>query len=207
MQSAVPIIQRSALTLIEMLVVLAILAGMLSLLVPAVQKARESGRRMTCQNNARQLTLAMRGYVEAHKRVPDRAAPGKIGGWSLAILPFMEEGNLASGLEQNPSLAPGSVTELARMRPATMTCPSAGDEPSAVPEIPVSHYVLQAHPSRESWRIGDAPLDVRSPWAVGPEIEFAQWGTKTGPHDGGFNIADTEGAVELRVPVGVAAER
>ena len=195
------------LTLLELLVVLVIIAGMLSLLLPAVQKVRQSGRRATCQNNARQLTLAMRGYVEAHKRVPDRAAPGKIGGWSVAILPFMEEGNLASGLEQNPSLAPGAVSELASIRPAVMTCPDGSDEPSTAPEVPVSHYVLQAHPSRQSWRIGDAPLDLRSPWAIGPEINFADWETKIGPHDGSFNIADTEGAVKLRVPAGVAAEQ
>lgn len=191
--------RRQGLTLLELLVVLVIIAGMLAMLLPAVQKVRESGRRATCQNNARQLTLAMRGYVEAYKRVPNRAAPGKIGGWSVAILPFMEEGILASGLQQNPSLSPGTVSELARVRPAVMTCPDGSDEPSSVPEIPVSHYVLQAHPSRDSWRIGDAPPDVRSPWVVGPEIQFSEWETKVGPHDGGFNIADTQGAVELRV--------
>ena len=83
-------------TLVELLVVIAIIAMLVTLLLPAVQAAREAGRRAMCMNNLKQIGLAIQNFHSAHNRIPkshnyesDHQLSGR--GWITASLPFFEE--------------------------------------------------------------------------------------------------------------------
>ncbi len=183
-------------TLIELMVVLVIIAMMLGLLLPAVHYSRELARTAVCQSNLRQLAVAMKHFIDVHKKLPDPAKDGTIGGWAIAILPFMEDTNLADGLSGNPALDPLSPLPLARTRPGIMSCPSAYEGDSTIATVPVSHYsalLVRTGRQRMLWRIGEVPDTSRIPWVTSPETPF--WEQSTGgPHGGHYQLIDGIGA-------------
>jgi prepilin-type N-terminal cleavage/methylation domain-containing protein len=100
---------RSGFTLVELLVVIAIIAGLIALLLPAVQQVRESANRAQCQNNLRQLGLAIHDFHDVNNRLPPyygidppsggavyaNANPATIfGSWFVHLLPYVEQNAL-----------------------------------------------------------------------------------------------------------------
>lgn len=81
-------------TLIELLVVIAIIGILVGLLLPAVQAAREAARRMSCQNNLKQLGLSLHNYHDTNRRFPIGADSINCLSWRVRILPFIELSNL-----------------------------------------------------------------------------------------------------------------
>ncbi len=128
--------RRRGFTLVELLVVIAIIGILVALLLPAVQSAREAARRMQCQNNLKQLGLALHSYHDQFKSFPPCAHWNDIGrvrvvnnqelseNWVIMILPFLEQQALYDSFDlerfiTDPVNAPARGTEL-----AVMLCPS-----------------------------------------------------------------------------------
>ncbi len=102
---------RDGFTLIELLVVIAIIAILIALLVPAVQKVRESASRTQCQNNLKQMGLAIHNYFDVNKRLPPSRVGPQHATWFVVILPYMEQAPLynqwnlsATYYEQSPAV-------------------------------------------------------------------------------------------------------
>ncbi len=91
---------RRAFTIVELLVVIAIIGILIGMLLPAVQQARESGRRAECENNIKQLCLGMNNYESAFHYLPhNQGTTGNQGypdvdgfSWIGQILPYIDEG-------------------------------------------------------------------------------------------------------------------
>jgi prepilin-type N-terminal cleavage/methylation domain-containing protein len=100
--------RRSGFTLTELLVVLAIIATLLALLLPAVQRVRESAHRVRCENNLKQIGLALHNYHGVYNAFPPaqlddpKYSPNKTAprppypylSWRGSLLPFVEADNL-----------------------------------------------------------------------------------------------------------------
>jgi len=90
---------RRGFTLVELLVVVAIIGVLVALLLPAVQSAREAARRMQCSNNLKQLALGMHSFHDASNIFPYNYQLIGLNAWEAAsanyfILPYIEQGNL-----------------------------------------------------------------------------------------------------------------
>jgi prepilin-type N-terminal cleavage/methylation domain-containing protein len=85
--------RRPGFSLVELLVVIAIIALLMGLLLPAVQRTRESANRISCANNLHQIGLAMHTYHLNNERLPQARLGDQGATWAVLILPYMEEEN------------------------------------------------------------------------------------------------------------------
>ena len=122
-------------TLVELLVVIAIIGVLVGLLLPAVQQAREAARRMSCQNNLKQIGLAVHNFESTFQQLPPGwklPAGPSTRGWSAQarLLPFIEQVALSGAIdfEQDYNnamiMVSGTSTKVASFRVPTYLCPS-----------------------------------------------------------------------------------
>ncbi len=137
------LVRRNGFTLIELLVVIAIIAVLIGLLVPAVQKVREAANRMTCQNNIKQLGLALHNYHDTNGAFPKgRTIPNTIAFSAQSrLLPFIEQENAGKLINFSVAYTDPANTTAAAIVVKTFICPS--DTVSQVPAkwAPLSYRV------------------------------------------------------------------
>jgi prepilin-type N-terminal cleavage/methylation domain-containing protein/prepilin-type processing-associated H-X9-DG protein len=174
--------RRAGFTLIELLVVIAIIGVLISLLLPAVQKVRESGQRITCSNNLKQLGLAVHHYSDAYGKLPadtlltrNWGTPTQGQNWSAAnwswlarILPYIEQDNLYKEAHIPTNRLSDSQAECA-MPVKTFLCPSDN--------------AISAGPRTDQWNLAPVPVGqtnykgvIGSTWIYSSE---ARWNNGT----------------------------
>lgn len=175
---------RRGFTLVELIVVVAVVATLVGLIVPAVQRARLAAARAECQSNLRQIGLALDGHVTARRAYPfvsGRPRPGSVEhldsrpedgagwvrpqSWAMSILPYMEE------------------TVLARMyEEYCLACPPEAQEP----DIVAAHVRVYNATSRAAGGIDFSALTAAGPVSADPARRLDRWYYPADPPAGSF---------------------
>ena len=172
-------VSRRGVTLVELLVVLAIIGILVTLLMPAVQSARTASLRTVCTNNKRQLDLGMDMYADSHGGSwPPAPRDPYPSGWTYEVLPFIEEATVKDGLDVAQAVSSQANTAVARTRSPMLRCAFAPNRDSAVATVAPADYVLVVPPppikSRKrkdmGVRIVHASKNNSSPWPVAVEL-------------------------------------
>lgn len=129
---------RKAFTLVEALVVIAIIGILIGLLLPAVEMARESSRRAACANNLRQLGVAVKLHIDAQGTFPTGGwgaewagdpdagfGPKQPGGWIYNVLPYLEQNDLRETAKgQTAGVKRTALAKMLETPVAVFNCPS-----------------------------------------------------------------------------------
>jgi prepilin-type N-terminal cleavage/methylation domain-containing protein/prepilin-type processing-associated H-X9-DG protein len=128
--------RRLAFTLIELLFVVAIIAVLIALLLPAIQSSREMARRVMCGNNMLQLGIALGNYASTHRVFPpgvvndkgpiDNLPVGYHYSWIVQILPYMEQRAIDRHFDFRKSVYAPSNQTARDAKIQTLLCPSDG---------------------------------------------------------------------------------
>jgi len=160
---------RQAFTLIELLVVIAIIGILIAILLPAVQAAREAGRRSSCTNNMKQIILAMQNFHDSKQKLPASGRPSaastvRIGSLTF-LLPFVEQKALWDEYDLSKSWTHADNLDVTSVRIPTFECPSA-------PRSPVQdHNPDGFNPTSSTWVPIAAISDYGSSLGVDPRLQ------------------------------------
>ena len=123
--------------------VIAIIAALVAILLPAVQQAREAARRSSCLNNLKQMGLAAQNYHDTYNCLffsKPVTASTRVAGFRIALLPYLEQAGLYDSYDLNLGYSTGTNLDLKDKMPPIYACPSSPDSMT---------------PKSEGWQISD----------------------------------------------------
>jgi len=215
---------RSAFTIVELLLVIAIVGTLIALLMPAIQAAREATRRSSCANNLKQIGVAIANYESAKKVYPPGAiwdppsVPAKKrrrhGSILVHILPYVEQQSLHDSFDFTKksidgSYFPGTTNKIGSVIIKTYVCPS-DDNNGMYGDVAIHNYAASNGPTQvydnpscscvHPWKSLElAPIDKKNNYA-GP---FTRLGVTTKARKIADGISKTIFVGEVRVPCSV----
>jgi prepilin-type N-terminal cleavage/methylation domain-containing protein/prepilin-type processing-associated H-X9-DG protein len=158
-QSAVR--RRSGFTLVELLVVISIIAVLLALLVPAIQKAREAANRASCQNNLKNIGIALMNYQHSNRAFPPGAKTttmptGTVShSWGTLLLPFIDQESLEKQYNYAVNWSANTATIAFPVR-AYHCASSPSPRVNPATSIATTDYAAVAGVAPEAWAAGVA---------------------------------------------------
>ena len=171
--------KRFAFTLVELMVVVAIIGTLISLLLPAVQAAREAARRIQCQNNLRQVGLSLLQFESANSAFPasgwTRPGIGNPSGsylsWRGVCLGFMDQANVLNRYDLQQHWWSENNLEVGSYQQPVFLCPSS---PSIEPKLVVSPKAPRPALALDK---GMATTDYEALMGVRPSIDATKYNT------------------------------
>jgi prepilin-type N-terminal cleavage/methylation domain-containing protein len=192
--------RRSGMTLTEIIVTLGIMALLISLVIPAMQSAREAARRARCLNNVKQAIVAASQYAEMQRSWPlNVTAP-----WTIALATHLEGDGLRSAWDRDRSLFDSLNNQsVAREHWSTWRCPSSKDTTSDF-EWPLAHYSInplllprETSPSdgaSQTALFSENSAEIAMPWATGPALSVS---SASSNHKAGFVLGKVDGSARM----------
>lgn len=174
--------RRNGFTIVELLVVIAVIGVLVALLLPAIQNAREAARRTACKNNLKQLALGMHNYETTHRLLPpgyihkfgpaaSSLQPANHAGlaWGAMLLPQIEKEDLYDEFDANVPIWDASNLNPREKHIDVFLCPSdphsesnfvvRDDTATPVEKYAAASYAANWGPSNATVNLDDTPLE------------------------------------------------
>jgi len=194
-------------TLVELLVVIAIIGVLIALLLPAVQAARESARRMQCQNNLKQMGLAFHNHENSKGGFPPRrfSSPQHgYTGWGLFILPYMEQQPLYDKYDFRYDYYDPVNKDVTETNLKVYICPSGPHTPKIISAGPAT--VGSANPDKSTNLQVQGLMDYLVP--NGMSVPTTGWGVNfTSPGNSAQSLLDSSTSFNGGAAISYATRR